>query len=186
MIKKNQKESINNRLVPTVIFSLITILFGFALFSGNAAATPIPINGTITFYGNFSVDATGLTFFNPMTVMNATGDLTSTVGGSAIFQDLKFGTSPISNFWNVSDFSLDLNHISIEAQTADFIVISGGGIMHGGTGFEDTPGNWSFSSLYGTSQFVSGTSVPDASIMLLLGISLLVLGVLSRKKYRTV
>ena len=164
MIKKNQKESINNRLVPTVIFSLITILFGFALFSGNAAATPIPINGTITFYGNFSVDATGLTFFNPMTVMNATGDLTSTVGGSAIFQDLKFGTSPISNFWNVS----------------------GGGIMHGGTGFEDTPGNWSFSSLYGTSQFVSGTSVPDASIMLLLGISLLVLGVLSRKKYRTV
>jgi len=186
MGRKTRKEGINDQSVPTVIILLMTILFGFALFAGNVSATPI--QGSITFFGQFSPtggsglgDATGLTISNPI-VMNTTGDLNFSFG-PATFKNLNFDGTPISNFWHTSNFSFDLNYISIVHQDDLLLALSGVGTMHG-FGFEDSPGDWSFQNVYGTSQGFSGTSVPDASIMLLLGTSLFCLGVLSRKKYR--
>jgi hypothetical protein len=183
MVRKNHK--------ARVVILLMAILFGFVLFAGSAMATPI--NGTIEFTGGFTLSGgstltTATTLdFGSLSVAAATGDL-SGVSGNTTFQNLTYRPTPIppaTPFWSISGFSFDLTSFSVVSPpNDDYLVLKGTGTMYGPSPYDATVGSWSFSTLYDKFSFLSGTSVPDASIMLLLGPSLIGLGVLGRRKFR--
>ena len=151
-------------------------------------------------YGPGANDADGLDFGSngaadgPFGVTFATGDFAADglgfadVGFISDFQYDPLNPSPVNPLWTIAGdttlFSFALETIAINLETPGFINLSGTGTISA-AGFDDTMGNWTFSSDgtgAGTQFAWSSTTVPvsEPGVLLLLGIAML--GLAARRR----
>ncbi|MFO7569424.1 MAG: PEP-CTERM sorting domain-containing protein [Smithellaceae bacterium] len=181
------------------IFCLATAMICVTAVSAMA----VPINGAISFSGtsvtnneDLSLATEFISFSN--VVVSTTGgteDYASVVSGQEVaFSPFVFSPAlspdPVVALWAFEfdgiSYSFDATGVTISNRTSHTISMHGSGIAHI-TGYDDTPGNWYFSAnrAGGTASFSASTevnSVPEPASMLLLGMGLLGLGAVGRKK----
>ncbi len=181
------------------VLTLLTACLAFAAFQVQSSAAFI--QGGIGFGGLFTPtggtgsdlsDATGLNIgFSQVTT--GTGDFMPAVGFNATFNDLVFSpaNTPISSFWAVNtgaiDYTFDLLDISLDFQDADQINLSGSGMLMA-TGFDATPGAWTFSGQQGNvfftfSSITAAGQVSEPATLFLLGLGIAGLAI-ARKRIR--
>lgn len=165
-------------------------------------ASAIPIDGEITFSGDFVPTggvslstATGLTFpGNDFDVDDAIGAFAAAgivQGDTGTINDFSFNPlapSPVSPLWSISGFSFVLESVTIELQTNKFLVLSGSGYITG-AGFEDTAGEWNLtantlSALFNFSSGTASVEVPEPSTLVLFGLGLLLFAGTSTRRRR--
>jgi hypothetical protein len=180
------------------ILALFAIGFtNCALFSEQAQASQI--HGNISFAGAVQFDTNSLdtattvmTWFdsngNPgfsSVQLGATGDFSGIPAGTqaAMAQPWIFNPStPTPGLWSVGGFMFDLLTSTVVTQTADFLNITGTGIISG-NGFDDTAGTWAFTAqssghgglatIFSFSADSAAVPVPDGgSAVALLGMAL--------------
>ncbi len=182
-----------NKVIP-----LASVLGAFLLSSGVQAAF---IEGSIdigALGSNVLIDKTANTvnfvdtsafFPGNALVVNSTGDLTPLLGSFALYSDFTYsplsGTNPLwLTLAGAPVASFNLTGITSIDEAGVGLVLTGYGIMSL-TGFDPTPGNWSFSAdtVSGVFTFSSQTAaVPDGGTSVaLLGLSLLGLAGARRK-----
>lgn len=186
------------KLTKTFLAILVTGVASVSLFSSPAQA--VQINGTIDFAGTAHFNgplatATQVTTFQNAHVEFATGDFanfTNTNDAVAITAPYVFNPSTAySPLWSVGGFVFNLDQSMIVTQNQFGLVITGTGTLMG-NGFDNTPGEWAFSSqnpsghARDTFSFSAGSdaipTVPDGgSSVALLGIGLVLLEGLRRK-----
>ncbi len=152
-------------------------------------------------YGPGPGDADGLDFGNNgaadgiFAVTFATGDfgadglIFGDTGTISDFQYDPLSPVPVDPLWTIAGdttlFSFALHTLSIDLETPGFLNLSGTGIISA-AGFDDTMGNWTFSSdgTPGNTQFAwsSTTVASEPTVLLLLGIGLLGLAALRVKR----
>jgi hypothetical protein len=190
---------------------IVAAVAALLLACSASTAQAAPISGSFSMSGNFlplnswdlftSLDlATGLDFIaltgsesSPGTagqflVNSAKGDFASLVGQTGTIQDLTFAPglfTPIYAFQSVGALTFDLLSIVPVIQTADFLLLSGTGVLHFGgndaaavfkfSGNGDD-GTFSFSASEGT------TAVPEPASMLLTGSGLAALALIRRRR----
>jgi hypothetical protein len=185
----------------TILAVMATGLLGCGLFSQQAQAVPMSINGYINFTGGAIFDTHSLA-----TATRVKNWLTTFVLGAATTGDfaahtfnlehVKMGkpwsfnpSLPKPGLWKVGGFTFDLASSTIVHQDAFFLNITGTGIVSG-NGFTPTPGDWTFTATYSNGgthshfgfQAETNTAVPDGgSAVALLGIALVGVEVLRRK-----
>src|SRR5438132_11720996 len=97
-----------------------------------------------------------------------------------------FDPSTITNgLWSVNGFTFNLLSSTVVSRSANFLSVSGTGIITGPAGFDDTPGVWAFTSqnagghphdTFSFSEITEGGAVPDSGMTLaLLGDGLMAL-----------
>ena len=177
---------------------------GLALITLSCAVQAVPINGTIGFSGAFNpLDAanaittldvaTGIDFVDDRAVvLSADGDFSPLVFTAAAFTDFQFNplAAPVSPLWTAGVFSFDLMSVTITSQSASALRLEGLGVVSRG-GVDATVGNWSFSGdtngTGGSAAFAwsagTQTVVPEPQQLALLGLGLLVMGVVRRRKW---
>lgn len=169
----------------------------------NVSATAVPISGSIEIFGQVDLNgsnlgtATGAELSTAL-VFSAEGDFLPNVGASVNYNAFTWSpaNTPISPLWTIAGplaGSFDLLSLVVEAHDANHVDLAGYGILHL-AGFDDTTGRWSYSITdsdgVGSGPesmrfgFLSSNSaVPDGgSSALLLGLTLVYLSVLSRRK----
>jgi hypothetical protein len=173
----------------------------------SAAVSPVmatAINGAVSLSGTYTVDGTNFKPFNPITnptgataftsfssveVESATGDYSGTVGQAVthnafVFDPFLTAITPLWTFtMGGTTYSFNLNSLTIDYRAANSIVLSGLGEANI-TGFDTTPGDWTFTanSGGGTFSFSSTNTVPDGgATAMLMGVGLLGLGAIRRK-----
>ena len=184
--------------IKTILAGLtaMVVAAGFAL---SAHATQI--SGDIDFAGEVKFDTTSLntatmvTDWHMAVVSGTSGDFSSVANGS----NVAFATpyifnppTPYASLWTVGGFTFELVDSHIDSQGPFALVVIGTGFVTG-TGFDRTPGTWSFVSTQsngGTSlQFSfagNSTAVPtpdSGSTVALLGVAFFTIGAL-RAKFR--
>lgn len=182
-----------------VVCSLVAALSCF--MAVNAVA--LPINGAISFSGtSIQSDtsllvATAFTDFGTVVVSETggTGDYSAVDAGQAVtFTPFTFRPfSPVMPLWSFDfagkTYSFDATGLTISpGTTLNTITMHGPGIAHI-SGLTDTPGNWYFSAngAGGTASFSASTdvaAVPEPGTMLLLGMGLVGIGTLGRRKLK--
>jgi len=182
-----------------IVCSLVAALSCF--MAVNAVA--IPINGAISFSGTSVQDnvsllvATAFTAFSEVVVSatGGTGDYAEVHADQPVtFTPFSFKLfSPITPLWTFGlagkIYSFDATGLTVSpGTTQNTITMHGPGIAHI-TGFTDTPGNWYFSAngAGGTASFSASTdvaAVPEPGTMLLLGMGLVGIGTLGRRKLK--
>ncbi len=185
-------------LTKTILAVLAIGFISCALFSEQAQATPI--TGNINFAGSVQFDTnfanatrvvTWLDIFNnagfTSVAPGGTGDLGIAPGTQATMaQPWIFNPStPTPGLWSVGGFTFDLLASTVVTHNAQFLSITGTGIVSG-NGFDPTNMEWSFTTqnMGGTtfSFSATGTAVPDGgSAVALLGLALVGIEVLRRK-----
>jgi len=167
------------------------------------SASAVPITGTIGFTGQANLDspsvgtATEVVTWNN-TVVNGDTLSFSSVGlntpvSFAGATPWSFNSGPLLSFWKVGGFTFDLTSSSIDVQTANFLGVTGVGIVSGND-FTPTAFTWSFSSQNppsggGPQTFTfsaSSSPVPDGgSSLMLLGTGIVAIAFLRRKLFAT-
>jgi hypothetical protein len=137
----------------TILAMLVIGFISCALFSEQAQA--IPITGTIDMSGTATLNntllgsATAATPFTAVTVGGApTGAFAGTFGSSVTWSAFSWPSNVlVAPLWTfvsgANTYSFDLANVSVFSQDNDFLNLKGSGTLHV-TGFDDTPGTWSF------------------------------------------
>jgi hypothetical protein len=189
------------KLSKTTLAVLATGLLSCALFSQQAQATAI--QGNINFAGAVQFDTNSLataarvgTWFDS----NGNAGFSSVqAGGTGDFAGIPAGTqatmaqpwifnTPTPGLWGCGGLTFDLLSSTIVTQNANFLIITGTGIVSG-NGFDPTSMEWSFTiqSARGKTRTIfsfsaNSVAVPDGgSAVALLGLALTGIEVLRRK-----
>jgi VPDSG-CTERM motif len=137
-------------------------------------------------------------FFTGVTVGGSpTGTFVGTVGSSVTWHGFSWPSNVlVAPLWTFTSgantYSFDLANVSVFSQSNSFLNLMGSGTLHV-TGFDDTPGSWSFTIsnpgggahanfdfTFANSQ--TGAGVPDGGVTVaLLGLALVGVEVLRRK-----
>jgi hypothetical protein len=173
------------------------LLTGFVLLASVAADADIIVDGTMTVSGNYvatgiigddlttvgsitlsTVQAAGagtldfastINFFTP----DGTGGVTAALDGSLL---------PVYNFFSIGGWQLDLNSLTVAADTtADFLHLTGAGVISG-NGYTGTAATWSFSAGNATLYSMNITAVPVPAAAWLFGSGLIGLVAVARRK----
>lgn len=136
--------------------TLMAAAVGLALFAGSAQANSI--TGEIAFGGTAHLDTQALgsatkvvSYVGPVDVgYSSSGDYGATDGFSGVtFKVFSWNPSsaPIADLWKFVDagvtYSFDLSSLTVVSQDNSFLNITGTGTLDI-TGFDPTPGAWSF------------------------------------------
>jgi hypothetical protein len=132
-----------------------------------------PITGGIGFGGSFTPsggtdlsDATGIDIsFSVVTASSL--DFSSAQGNNAIYNHIDFSpaNTPIASLWSVDagaiTYSFDLSSLTLDFLSATQVNLSGAGTILA-TGYDDTPGLWTFTGQQGSVLFTfSGITIAD-------------------------
>ena len=151
--------------------------------------------GEVVFDTNLLSTATMVTAWDMAVVSGTSGDFNSVAHGSTVAFATPYVFNPPTTYatlWSVGGFTFELTNSHIDTQNNFVLAVLGNGFVSG-TGFDRTPGTWSFvvtQSNGGTSAEFSfagnttATPTPDSgSTVALLGIALATVGAL-RAKFR--
>src|SRR5437660_2425476 len=159
---------------------------GFAL-----SAQAIPITGMLNIAGtaNFNTSslttASSATFSDVLVLGGNTGTFAGfAVGTPVVMASYTFDPSTITNgLWSVNGFTFNLLSSTVVSRSANFLSVSGTGIITGPAGFDATPGVWAFTSqnagghphdTFSFSANTEGGAVPESGLTLaLLGAGLM-------------
>ena len=191
------------KLSKTIFAVLATGVLSCAVFSQQAQATAI--QGNINFAGSVQFNTNSLATATQVTtwfdVFGNAGFTSVAPGGTGDFAGIAPGTqatmaqpwifnpsTPTPGLWSVGGFTFDLLTSTIVTQNAQFLSISGTGIVSG-NGFDPTSMDWSFTTQSAggktrtTFSFsANGVAVPDGGMTVaLLGIAFVGLEGLRRK-----
>ena len=203
-------------LIPRKNLAILSAAFCAVMFafSYNASAVPHPLppvitasnpiigsidmNGTATLNSTLLGSATSVAFFTGVTVGGSpTGTFAGTFGSSVTWKGFSWPSSVlVPTLWTftfgTTTYSFDLANVSVSSQSNSFLNLMGSGTLHA-TGFDDTPGSWSFTIsnpgggphanfdfTFANSQ--TATGVPDGgTTVALMGIAFVGLELLRRK-----
>ena len=170
------------------LLAIIAAVAGVGLFS-SAQATPITgmfnIAGTANFNTSSLTTASSATFSDVLVLGGNTGTFASfAVGTPVVMASYTFDPSTITNgLWSVNGFTFNLLSSTVVSRSANFLSVSGTGIITGPAGFDATPGVWAFTSqnagghphdTFSFSANTEGGAVPDSGMTLaLLGAGLM-------------
>jgi hypothetical protein len=189
-------------LSKTLLAVLATGVLSCAVFSQQAQATSI--QGTIEFAGSVHFDTNSLATAHRVVTWY---DINNNAGFSSVapsstgnFSGILAGTqatmaqlwifnpsTPTPGLWSVGGFTFDLLSSTIVTQNANFLTITGSGIVSG-NGFDPTDMEWSFSTQSSAGRprvkfsfSADATAVPDGgTTVMLLGAALGALGLARR------
>ncbi len=184
---------------PKILLAFVAAGLACSAFTGQQAQGAM-IDGAITFAGGAVFDtmslatATRVDDFSDVVVQSRDGDFAGfvAVGDSVTMAEpwIFSPSTPTPGLWSVGGFTYDLTSATVELQNADFLIITGTGIISG-NGFDATPGMWSFTSQspdangifsFSASGDFNGGGVPDGgTTVALLGLALAGIEVLRRK-----
>ena len=166
-----------------------------SLLLAAGAVSAAPITGDVTFTGKWEAQLAGGTsatigtaerihFLDGVTVSQALGDFAGAAGADATYTSFTFEpfAGPIVPLWSFevggTTFSFDLESINTQFQSSTNLVLKGSGTAYA-DGYDDTFFVWTFS---GDSTGVilsfsaSAFSVPEPSVVGLLGLGLIAMG----------
>jgi hypothetical protein len=211
------KDPMKVNIIPTKKLAILSAAFCAVMFafSHNASAVPHPlppvtnltsgpINGAIDMSGTATLNdtllgsATAATAFTAVTVGGTpTGTFTGTFGTSVTWKAFSWPSNVlVDTLWTFmfsgKTYSFDLANVSVFSQDNSFLNLMGSGTLHV-SGFDDTPGSWSFTIsnpsggehsnfefTFANSQTAAG--VPDGgATVALLGLTLVGVEMLRRK-----
>lgn len=186
--------------------TLAAIGFATLLLAGTSLAIPLSAGSSIDITANGShvvinmqnntvdfVDDYPLVPGNAR-VSNATGDLAGFVFQSVMYNNFSYDPLTVENpIWSLTTglASFDLLSINSIVESSAGLILTGSGVLHA-SGFDSTPGDWSFSAnstrtYFTFSNQTTANAVPDGgSTVLLLGVAIIGLGILSRCHHRQV
>ncbi|BDV43019.1 hypothetical protein GURASL_19420 [Geotalea uraniireducens] len=178
---------------------ILAIFAAICCFAASTALA-VPISGSLNFAGASSYlggttpsTATGIDFLLGFTLLGNEGDYAAIPSGTMVtFQDFYFSPTlspnPVSPLWTFTyngityDFVMTSVTSSVSPDGSSLTLVGSGTL--GITGFDDTPGNWIFTtqgnSAVGT--FSATSAVPEPGTIVLLGVGLIGVGLYRRSK----
>jgi hypothetical protein len=170
---------------------LLAIVAAAASFGLLSSAQAVPITGILNIAGTAKFDTTSLatahsaTFSDALVLGGNSGTFAGfAVGTPVVMASYTFDPSTITNgLWSVNGFTFNLLSSTVISRSANFLSVSGTGIITGPAGFDATPGMWAFTSqnasggphdTFSFSANTTGGAVPDGGMTLaLLGAGLM-------------
>lgn len=183
-----------SKLIKVVLVSLISMV------SNSVFAATIGVDDTFNITGTYSATG-GTSLLDATTVQldivnsggTATGDFGSTIsfpppaGVAGVSANIN-SFVPVSNFFTIGGWQLDLSTLAVTDQSASVLTMNGAGVLSG-NGFDPTGATWSFSAETPTSYSMTITStgipaVPVPAAVWLFGSGLIGLAGIARRKVK--